>query len=154
ARGEQEVGGCVGTDREVEAAAEGARRALEHALPARAAVGAAPDAGGGGGVDAVRAVRAHHQVVDVVEIGVGGGREPGPGLAGVGGLEAPGAAHAVDVEVALAGAGVEHVGVAGRHRQAVDGDVGQHVGDRPPALAGVVRLPDAAGDAAGEHDVG
>ena len=140
AGGEDPVGPLVGADGEVEAAAEDRRR--QHLRPGGAAVERAPDAGVGGRVDAPAVPGADHDVVDVAE--AGGRGEAGPGGAAVGRLEDAGAAHGVDVEVALAGAGVEDARIRRVHRQGVDRDVGEQVGERAPGDAGVGRLPDAA----------
>ena len=70
-----------------------------------------------------------------------------PAFAAIGRLEDPVAVHDVDVPEALAGAGVDHVLVAGRHRDRGDLQVGHVAGQFTPRGARVLGLPHAAADA-------
>ncbi len=155
ARREQEVRPPVGARHQVQAAAP--YPGVENPQPGLTAVGGAEDALTGGGVEAARVVVAHHQVVDPVEAGAGGAGQTAPAGAAVFALEDAaaaqrqrGAAHRL-AEVALAGAGVEDVGIVRVQRQSVDRQVGQLVAHRSPRTAAVGRLPDTARDAAGPH---
>ena len=145
AAGSEHVGdGAVGLDREVHAAVDG--RAVEYAGPARARVVRTPDAGARRRVEALARALRHHDLLHVVEVRRRGGGQLRPGLAAVGGLQDAGAADAIGVEKALAGARVQDVRVARVEDHRVDGDVDQqvrlrHPRWRPPSV--VFQMPPA-----------
>ncbi len=124
--------------------------------PARAAVRGAEDVGrgvqgrlvgarGGGRQHDARRVRRHDDPRHVVEGGVALGRgQRRPGRAAVRGLEDPVAVHGVDVEEALAGAGVEDVVVQRIHGQGLHRQLGHGVGQGRPGGAAVGGVPHAA----------
>ena len=105
---------------------------------ARAVVLRMKDAAACGGIDALAVRWADDDVVDEIEVFDVGAGQPRPRRAAVGGFENACASDQVHIEVAFAGSGINHVGIFRVHRQRADGDVGDQISQRRPALPAVV----------------
>ncbi len=129
----------------------GAVADVEHLLPARAAVARAEDAAllvgaedvaEGGDVDHVGIRRVDADAADLAGLAQA---DVAPAVAGVGRAVDADPRRDVAARAGRAGAGVDHVGVRGRHRHGADrAGLELLVGDVGPAQAAVGGLPDAA----------
>ena len=129
----------------------GAVADMEHLLPAGAAVTRAEDAAlfvgaedmaQGGNVDQVGVLRVYADAPDLSAVAQA---DVAPAGAGVGRAVDADTRRYVAARAGRAGAGVDHIGVGGRHRQGADrADLELLVGDVGPAEAGIGCLPDAA----------
>ena len=123
---------------------------VEHATPALAAVGTAKHTALGIGAEGmahgghqndIRIDRIHDHRPDLPCIGQ---TQIGPSLACIGRLEHPAAPGHIAAHVGFAGADIEDVGIAARHRDGADGRGFLGVEYGLPGCAGIDGLPDPA----------
>ncbi len=142
ARSEKGIRRLIVANDKIETSARGRR--VERSRPVRSAVNRAPHAGARRRINATAVGRADHDVVDVMKIRSCSSHQPRPGQSSIRAFEDARAANRVEVEEAFARARVKHVRVVAIHRQRIDRDVGDHVGQRFPACSAVGRLPHPA----------